>query len=489
MLLPQELVDLIIDDLQDDMDTLRQCSLVSRGWVQPSSAHLFHSLRWPSCTHSAWEHDTLSRCKCLPTRCPCDLHGFIKFIRGSARVRAALRELHLSFGSPYREVKCPAAEPARKSGGCHGFARRHLTSVRELMCIIDMLPRLRHLDLLSLGFESSQRYTDSEMSLEGIRDIHHLTLTSPICNLDDPSATAFLRCFKRISTLTLVDIASSFPRALPPPPPTRPPRAPNPSHRPQIHSLTFHSCTSRGVALALTALHAASVDFTALSALALTGRAAPLVLAEPSSTLHTITAFTCSIPNLAAFTCTPTATCAFLLRLPPACPALRTLAVHSACRCLVVSSAGESAGTMVGGDGDAQVHRQRIAGWDRVFNVLESPFMMHVDALRIEFCMHSRVTPGNCTEVLQNVRATLEALDWTLLDRAAARLGTLDLKLVLAVWEKTLECAGFPQKRVLEVMEQVARERFTFSVQEIVKLEVSVQSWTECSLAGQDWRC
>lgn len=43
--LPAELVDLVIDELQDDQQSLRSCSLVCKSWAPRPSAHLFKSLR------------------------------------------------------------------------------------------------------------------------------------------------------------------------------------------------------------------------------------------------------------------------------------------------------------------------------------------------------------------------------------------------------------------------------------------------------------
>lgn len=43
--LPQELTDHIIDFLHDDLETLRQVSLISRAWVESSRLHLFETFR------------------------------------------------------------------------------------------------------------------------------------------------------------------------------------------------------------------------------------------------------------------------------------------------------------------------------------------------------------------------------------------------------------------------------------------------------------
>lgn len=49
--LPQELFDMVIDHMYSDTATLRQCSLVCRGWVATSSLHLFRRVKWPPCCY------------------------------------------------------------------------------------------------------------------------------------------------------------------------------------------------------------------------------------------------------------------------------------------------------------------------------------------------------------------------------------------------------------------------------------------------------
>ena len=86
MRLPQEICDLIIDHLYDDKSSLRCCSLVSRGWVHRSQAHLFYLLILSGGLWQRW-FDTFplsnqrirpsvrSLILCLPT------HPFVNFVR------------------------------------------------------------------------------------------------------------------------------------------------------------------------------------------------------------------------------------------------------------------------------------------------------------------------------------------------------------------------------------------------------------------------
>ena len=52
--LPQELVDNIIDELKDDVASLRACSLVSKPWVYRSRKYLFETVRLPRCLLLKW---------------------------------------------------------------------------------------------------------------------------------------------------------------------------------------------------------------------------------------------------------------------------------------------------------------------------------------------------------------------------------------------------------------------------------------------------
>ncbi|KAF9789273.1 hypothetical protein BJ322DRAFT_1041709 [Thelephora terrestris] len=54
--LPQELTDYIIDFLHDELETLRQCCLVSRTWVSRTRKHLFRTIRFKSSADlNAWK--------------------------------------------------------------------------------------------------------------------------------------------------------------------------------------------------------------------------------------------------------------------------------------------------------------------------------------------------------------------------------------------------------------------------------------------------
>ena len=53
-LLPQELVDTVIDELKEDVGSLRACSLVSKPWVYRSRKHLFATVNLPTFLLRRW---------------------------------------------------------------------------------------------------------------------------------------------------------------------------------------------------------------------------------------------------------------------------------------------------------------------------------------------------------------------------------------------------------------------------------------------------
>ena len=53
--LPQELVDTIIDELKNDVDSLRACSLVSKPWVYRSRKYLFATVNLPTFLLRRWQ--------------------------------------------------------------------------------------------------------------------------------------------------------------------------------------------------------------------------------------------------------------------------------------------------------------------------------------------------------------------------------------------------------------------------------------------------
>ena len=52
--LPQELIDGVIDELRNDVGSLRTCSLVSKPWVYRSRKHLFATVHLPTCLLRKW---------------------------------------------------------------------------------------------------------------------------------------------------------------------------------------------------------------------------------------------------------------------------------------------------------------------------------------------------------------------------------------------------------------------------------------------------
>lgn len=131
-LFPQEIFDMVIDYLHGDLPALKECSLVCRSWLTSSSLHLLESVRWPPpCRY----HRSISRRRKWDTQLlrPClPFATLVHRIQTSARLQA-IRSLRLSS---YR--------------GEQRSENYEQLSFAALRTIIDSLPRLRKLDVVSV---------------------------------------------------------------------------------------------------------------------------------------------------------------------------------------------------------------------------------------------------------------------------------------------------------------------------------------------------
>ena len=151
MRLPQEICDLIIDHLYDDKSSLRCCSLVSRGWVYRSQAHLFYPLiLWGRLWQRWFDTFPLSNQRirpsvrnlilCLPT------HPFVNFVRLQeypAFKNLAYLNIDGTGSSLYKSQQFPYTR-------CFGHLRNTLKTlaldyVALHPCIIVGFPRLERL--------------------------------------------------------------------------------------------------------------------------------------------------------------------------------------------------------------------------------------------------------------------------------------------------------------------------------------------------------
>lgn len=130
---PQEIFDIIIDFLNDDTPSLKQCSLVCRAWTTTSSVHLFAMFRWPQCPMSAHAEGFKCKPRICGTRC---FPECLATLSKSSRICASLRHLTLSTHSCMRYYS-------------HEHQPGVPLSLDILFSILSLMPRLSSLSLIS----------------------------------------------------------------------------------------------------------------------------------------------------------------------------------------------------------------------------------------------------------------------------------------------------------------------------------------------------
>lgn len=126
-LLPQELVDAIIDYLFDDHDTLKSCALVEKRWLKRSRYHLF--FHFTLCSSSRSEDSCSSTASIL-------LNSFMNFIESEQSCTIWISELQ--FGT------------VRHDKAAISITR---SQFRKIHSIVSKLPSIRSVSLLHLAFD------------------------------------------------------------------------------------------------------------------------------------------------------------------------------------------------------------------------------------------------------------------------------------------------------------------------------------------------
>ncbi|KAH8092538.1 hypothetical protein BXZ70DRAFT_459448 [Cristinia sonorae] len=120
--LPQELVDIIIENSSNNIEQLRRCALVCHAWLIPSRRHLFHTIKATGCS-SFYVDDGR------------DNQSFTRFFAHmtiTPFIAPLVRTLHLSIGGTRRYDTAP------------------FVSVHLLIALLTNLPNLRHLEMCSI---------------------------------------------------------------------------------------------------------------------------------------------------------------------------------------------------------------------------------------------------------------------------------------------------------------------------------------------------
>jgi hypothetical protein len=123
-MLPQELIDQIIDHVHDDLLTLRACSLVSHAWLPTSRFHLFAKVSLKATSPQQQPSVLQDRCK--------RLHAILA---RAPELIPNIRELEICEGSPLHHP-----DPD------HVQSTTWVTTERTLMALFRMLTHVRRFD-------------------------------------------------------------------------------------------------------------------------------------------------------------------------------------------------------------------------------------------------------------------------------------------------------------------------------------------------------
>lgn len=167
---PQEIVDIIIDHLHDDPETLRKCSLVCQSWLPSTSLHIF------------------PRTICLPPR--------------------KMRRKNWAAGMPLKTFVTPRIVRHTQKLTLTGFADGKVfpCSLVNFFEALDQIPNLRSLTVdlenVHITYPSSDSLPRATLSRMGTRHIHTLAI-SGACNPDFLLVLALIQRFDHILRLTL----------------------------------------------------------------------------------------------------------------------------------------------------------------------------------------------------------------------------------------------------------------------------------------------
>lgn len=167
-MIPQELIDIIMNYFRDDVDALKRCSLVCRRWGHSSSALLFYRFHFPPCSPSGKPCDpfNLDGKRCF--------QACVKMLRGSDRIRFAVRDLSLRAHTCALRHKMPDSER-----GLH-LTQDILASIVGLIPDIRSL-RLSHCDLLPrASFLITSSWLSSEQNLDTLEVEHYQNDLHPV---------------------------------------------------------------------------------------------------------------------------------------------------------------------------------------------------------------------------------------------------------------------------------------------------------------------
>ncbi|GJE96881.1 hypothetical protein PsYK624_130890 [Phanerochaete sordida] len=182
--LPQELSDIILEDLREDKEALQRCSLVSKAWSTTSSSLLFERFRWPPCRIErtvTWVPDAVNRFCDDISGCEDALAFLVDILETSLRLRSSIRDLHLATHANHCAHK--------NSNGTSLFC--------TYTQILPLLPRLRSLSVLTWGAPAPNGIAEVPLPLHA----HSIEELGISCAFE--SLPTLLSPFRHISALSV----------------------------------------------------------------------------------------------------------------------------------------------------------------------------------------------------------------------------------------------------------------------------------------------
>lgn len=480
--LPQETCDNVIDNLQNDVDALRTCSLVCRDWASSTARHLFSNLHWPLCIHSLNSYLVRNRQPAgqgCPHTSP-DGHGLAALLALlTPRLSKNIRNLHFGFPTaPVIELYSSRRSTPRSP---YPEAIQPCATLPELLAFMDALPRLHSLELASVSLKPHDSPSHSTTTVCCTRSLATLTINEctsvqfrgrPTFQFSVGTTCQFLRHFTRITTLRFEHIKTLIQDDGPPHMHPEVPASDDSARTPplRVETLVLSQCSLQAVSAILSALQN-ELDVSGLTTLVLEGyhldhsrfqpAADPVLAAALPALLRRAT-------RLAVLFCEP----CFYPHLHPVPATLRALHV-------------------LGG------HAVDADGWPAGMAPSQWPGMLraappapHLRTLSVNLCFADIPPPGlrlrqpvhrAFPTIESGTRQMLARCDWAPLARAAARVERCTLRL-LVLFRGAYHSDASARRRLVDAVEESARRRMPEGVRDKVRIEVVDFS---CSVAWE----
>lgn len=441
--MPLELLDEIVDNLEDDQESLRQCSLVSRAWHPSAARRLFRRMQWPLCEY-AWlqQMNGPPRCKCGFVQDYQRLQELKEILQSSYDIRTAVQELRITFSwSTPHAFTVPQHEPDA-SRRRHYPRRQKKTSAEELIDLLDLLPSLQSLHLCGLRFDETVQVSYNR---EAVRDLKRLEIASVEETLRGPThMTAFLQHLRTITILVMHGLGSFGGETQ-----QEPQENHDSSHRPRVDSLEVVAYHLSDPLRPILDDARAVFDFSHLSSFSVIDKWGHLSSELPSLS---VPFFHGSAPGITSFTCNPSRAWVNHFSSLSVPPSLRALEVRLQRTCA-----------------DAHLPDEK---WQTIFDILATGPLRNVERLTVRLTLHRKHAGNHDLADPIEIRELLQSLDWTLLNRAVDKqLKSVRLYLALSVQFWCNDEVFEKESEHFPMMEQAVKEQVSAQVLDVLQIE------------------